>query len=77
MGTSRRRTPPAPVSAGPRGRPDRLSRQAKTSKSPFGFKWETGNFCPRTNPWLPSPGARRKPKEIIRLDLEDLCCFSR
>src|SRR4051794_14155918 len=29
MGTSGRRTPPAPVSAGPRGHPDRLSRQAK------------------------------------------------
>jgi hypothetical protein len=55
MGTSRHRTPPAPVSAGPRGRPDRYRGKPKTSKSPFGFKWNY--FCPKPNPWLPSPGS--------------------
>jgi hypothetical protein len=46
MGTSQASDTSGARLPGPRGRPDRLSRQAKTSKSPFGFKWETGNFCP-------------------------------
>jgi len=41
MGTSGRTTSGARL-AGPRGRPDRLSRQSRTSKSPLGFKWEKG-----------------------------------
>jgi hypothetical protein len=44
MGTSRRRTPPGARLAGPRGRPDRFRGRQKTSKSPFGFKWQTEIF---------------------------------
>jgi hypothetical protein len=55
MGTSKRRTPRRPSPPGPEGARTACRGKQKTSKSPFGFKWETGNFCPRTNPWLPSP----------------------
>ena|SRR5438105_15792235 len=51
MGTSGRRTPPGARLAGPRGRPDRLRGSQKTSKSPFGFKWETENLSVRYAPW--------------------------
>jgi hypothetical protein len=45
MGTSRPRTPPAPVSAGPpKGARTACRGKQKTSKSPFGFKWETENL---------------------------------
>jgi hypothetical protein len=47
MGTSGRRTPPAPVSAGPRkGARTAYRGTQKTSKSLFGFMQETENFCP-------------------------------
>ena len=38
MGTSRRRTRPAPVLAGPQGRPDRLPRQAKNEQIAVWFQ---------------------------------------
>ena len=55
MGTSRRRTRPAPSPPGPEGARTAYRGKQKTSKWPFGFKWDTGNFCPTTNPWLPAP----------------------
>jgi hypothetical protein len=55
MGTSRRRTPPAPVSAGPLGRPDRfVAASKKLANRLLVSSWKPGIFCPRTNPWLPS-----------------------
>jgi hypothetical protein len=45
MDTSRPRTPPAPVSAGPpKGARSACRGKQKTSKSPFGFRWEIENF---------------------------------
>lgn len=45
MGTSRRRTPPAPVSAEPpEGARTAYRGTQKTSKSLFGFKKETKNY---------------------------------
>ena len=38
MGTSRRRTPPGARLAGPRGRPDRLPRQAKNEQIAVWFQ---------------------------------------
>jgi hypothetical protein len=50
MGTSRRRTRRAPVSPGPEGARTAYRGRQKTSKSPFGFKWETRN-CPQRTRW--------------------------
>ena len=62
MDTSRPRTPPAPVSPGPEGRPAACRGKQKTSKSPFGFRRETENLSARTRagnhstrPCKPSP----------------------
>jgi hypothetical protein len=48
MGTSGRRTPPGPRLAGPRGHPDRLSRQSKNEQIAFWFQ------VPSATPWLES-----------------------
>ena len=48
MGTSRRRTPPAPVSTEPpKGARTAYRGKQKISKSAFGFKRKGRNFCPR------------------------------
>ena len=63
MDTSRPRTPPAPVSAGPRGRPVRLSRQAKNEQIAVWFQVGNREFVRSvrapgnhsTRPCKPSP----------------------
>jgi hypothetical protein len=55
MGTSGRRTPPAPVSAGPRGRPDRLSRQAKNQQIAFWFQVGNWKFLSEDKPMVTEP----------------------
>jgi hypothetical protein len=58
LGTSRRRTPPAPVSAGPPKGARTACRGAQTIIKPiFGFKRKSYNFCPRANFGLPSIAA--------------------
>jgi hypothetical protein len=52
MDTSRPRTPPGPVSAGPRkGARSACRGKQKTSKSPFGFRWETENLSAAHARW--------------------------
>lgn len=51
MGTSRRRTPPGARLAGPRGRPDRLPRQAKNEQIAVWFQVGDREFVRSDAPW--------------------------